>query len=69
VGEDSASRRRNVAGGNVHGQHVTGAGMVGFTIGLSGRVLRTVHALTMLGSDAAFTYAGIKLSDEAETSP
>jgi hypothetical protein len=33
-----------------------------------GRVLRTVHALTMLGSDAAFTYAGIKLSDEAETS-
>ena len=33
-----------------------------------GRVLRTLHALTMLGSDAAFTYAGIKLSDEAETS-
>ena len=33
-----------------------------------GRMLRTLHALTMLGSDAAFTYAGIKLSDEAETS-
>jgi hypothetical protein len=33
-----------------------------------GRVLRTLHALSMLGSDAAFTYAGIKLSDEAETS-
>jgi len=33
-----------------------------------GRVLRTLHALTMLGSDAAFTYAGVKLSDEAETS-
>jgi hypothetical protein len=33
-----------------------------------GRVLRTLHAATMLGSDAAFTYAGIKLSDEAETS-
>ena len=27
-----------------------------------------MHALTMLGSDAAFTYAGVKLSDEAETS-
>ena len=33
-----------------------------------GRVLRTLHALSMVGSDAAFTYAGIKLSDEAETS-
>jgi hypothetical protein len=32
------------------------------------RVLRTVHALTMLGADAAFTYAGAKLSNEAETS-
>jgi len=34
----------------------------------NGRVLRTVHALTMLGTDAAFTYAGLKLSNEAETS-
>lgn len=33
-----------------------------------GRVLRTIHALTMLGADAAFTYAGAKLSNEAETS-
>jgi hypothetical protein len=33
-----------------------------------GRVLRTVHALTMLSADAAFTYAGAKLSNEAETS-
>lgn len=33
-----------------------------------GRVLRTVHALTMIGADAAFTYAGVKLSDEAEQS-
>jgi hypothetical protein len=33
-----------------------------------GRVLRTVHALTMLGTDAAFTYAGAKLSNEAENS-
>jgi hypothetical protein len=33
-----------------------------------GRMLRTLHALSMLGSDAAFTYAGVKLSDEAETS-
>jgi hypothetical protein len=32
-----------------------------------GRALRTVHALTMLGADAAFTYAGAKLSNEAET--
>jgi hypothetical protein len=32
------------------------------------RVLRTVHALTMLAADGAFTYAGAKLSNEAETS-
>jgi hypothetical protein len=34
-----------------------------------GRGLRTLHALSMLGADAAFTYAGVKLSDEAENSP
>jgi len=34
----------------------------------SGRVLRTVHALTMLAADGAFTYAGAKLSNDAETS-
>ena len=33
-----------------------------------GRVLRTVHALTMLSADAAFTYAGAKLSNDAEIS-
>ena len=33
-----------------------------------GRVLRTIHALSILGADAAFTYAGVKLSDEAENS-
>jgi hypothetical protein len=33
-----------------------------------GRTLRTVHALAMLVADGAFTYAGAKLSDEAETS-
>jgi hypothetical protein len=33
-----------------------------------GRVLRTIHALSMIGADAAFTYAGAKLSDEAEQS-
>ena len=33
-----------------------------------GRVLRTIHALSILGADAAFTYAGAKLSNEAETS-
>jgi hypothetical protein len=33
-----------------------------------GRVLRTFHALTMIGADAAFTYAGVKLSDQAENS-
>ena len=32
-----------------------------------GRVLRTVHLLSMLTADAAFTYAGAKLSNEAET--
>ncbi|HEY4129512.1 MAG TPA: hypothetical protein VGM50_02790 [Gemmatimonadaceae bacterium] len=33
-----------------------------------GRTIRTIHAITMLGADAAFTYAGAKLSDEAENS-
>jgi len=33
-----------------------------------GRVLRTIHALTMLGTDAAFSYTGAKLSNEAENS-
>jgi hypothetical protein len=33
-----------------------------------GRVLRTVHALSILAADAAFTYAGVKLSEEAENS-
>jgi hypothetical protein len=33
-----------------------------------GRVLRTVHALSMLAADAAFTYTGAKLSNDAETS-
>jgi hypothetical protein len=33
-----------------------------------GRTLRTIHALSMLAADGAFTYAGVKLSDEAETS-
>lgn len=32
-----------------------------------GRTLRTVHALTMLAADAGFTYAGVKLSKDAET--
>jgi len=32
-----------------------------------GRALRTFHALTMLAADAGFTYAGAKLSKEAET--
>jgi len=32
------------------------------------RALRTVHALTMLAADGAFTYAGAKLSNEAENS-
>jgi hypothetical protein len=33
-----------------------------------GRVLRTVHGLSMLVADGLFTYAGAKLSDEAEQS-
>jgi hypothetical protein len=33
-----------------------------------GRVLRTIHAVSILAADGAFTYAGVKLSDEAETS-
>ncbi|HTE44934.1 MAG TPA: hypothetical protein VK636_06800, partial [Gemmatimonadaceae bacterium] len=33
-----------------------------------GRTLRTLHALSMLAADGAFTYAGAKLSNEAETS-
>jgi hypothetical protein len=33
----------------------------------SGRTLRTIHALTMLAADAGFTYAGVKLSKDAET--
>ena len=32
-----------------------------------GRALRTLHALSMLAADGAFTYAGAKLSNEAET--
>ncbi len=32
-----------------------------------GRALRTVHALAMLTVDAGFTWAGAKLSNEAET--
>jgi hypothetical protein len=32
-----------------------------------GRALRYVHALTMLTADAGFTYAGAKLSNDAET--
>ena len=31
-----------------------------------GRTLRYVHAITMLAADAGFTYAGAKLSEEAE---
>ncbi len=33
-----------------------------------GRTRRTAHALLMLASDAGFTYAGVKLSNDAETS-
>jgi hypothetical protein len=33
-----------------------------------GRALRTIHALSMLTADGMFTYAGAKLSNEAETS-
>lgn len=32
-----------------------------------GRALRTAHAIMMLAADGAFTYAGAKLSEEAET--
>lgn len=32
-----------------------------------GRTRRTVHALLMLASDAGFTYAGARLSEQAET--
>lgn len=32
-----------------------------------GRTLRTFHALSMLAADAGFTYAGAKLSKDAET--
>jgi hypothetical protein len=34
----------------------------------NGRWLRTLHGLSILGADVAFTYAGAKLSNEAETS-
>jgi hypothetical protein len=34
----------------------------------AGRALRTTHAILMLAADAGFTYAGAKLSNEAETS-
>jgi hypothetical protein len=33
-----------------------------------GRTKRTIHALFMLASDAGFTYAGARLSEQAETS-
>jgi hypothetical protein len=33
----------------------------------NGRTLRTIHALSMLVADAGFTYAGVKLSKDAET--
>lgn len=33
-----------------------------------GRALRTVHSISMLVADGLFTYAGAKLSDEAEQS-
>ncbi|MDB4917757.1 MAG: putative rane protein [Gemmatimonadetes bacterium] len=33
-----------------------------------GRARRYVHALLMLASDAGFTYAGVRLSDQAENS-
>lgn len=33
-----------------------------------GRTRRTLHALLMLASDAGFTYAGARLSEQAETS-
>lgn len=34
----------------------------------SGRALRTTHAILMLAAEGGFTYAGAKLSNEAETS-
>jgi len=33
-----------------------------------GRTRRTIHTILMLASDAGFTYAGVKLSNEAENS-
>lgn len=33
-----------------------------------GRVLRTMHAFSMIAADAAFSYTGAKLANEAETS-
>ncbi len=33
-----------------------------------GRTLRTVHALTMLAADAAFSYAGSTLAGQAQNS-
>ena len=33
-----------------------------------GRTRRTAHALLMLASDAGFTYAGARLSEQAENS-
>jgi hypothetical protein len=33
-----------------------------------GRALRTIHGISMLVADGLFTYAGVKLSDEAEQS-
>lgn len=33
-----------------------------------GRVFRTMHALSMLAADAAFSYTGAQLANEAETS-
>jgi hypothetical protein len=32
------------------------------------RMLRTIHAISMLTADGMFTYAGLKLSNDAETS-
>lgn len=32
-----------------------------------GRVFRTIHAFSMIAADAAFTYTGAKLSNDAET--
>jgi hypothetical protein len=47
---------------------VTGAWNWWDSRGAPGLALRTIHALTMLGTDAAFTYTGAKLSNEAENS-